>query len=196
MNPQKRATEWVELYGDLLYQFALNRTGSVEVAEDLVQETLISAFKSLETFKEEASDKTWLMRILRNKIIDYYRKSRTRKNGDGVSQKREVHFTTFFNEDGAWDSEHLVQSWDSTPDEQAENAQLKEALHNCIENLNGKGAAAFRMKYIDDEESEEICKVLDITSSNYWVLIHRAKLQLRECIDHSYFDELRKYNAH
>ncbi|TNE28348.1 MAG: sigma-70 family RNA polymerase sigma factor [Bacteroidetes bacterium] len=196
LNPQKRASEWVDTYGDLLFRFAYQRTGSKEIAEDLVQDTLLSAFKSLDSFEERASDKTWLMRILRNKIIDHYRKTRTRQSEDDVSVKKEVSISSYFDESGGWNGEHMPhESWDDQPDGELENSQLKSALERCIDNLKGKGASAFRMKYIEDEESEEICKVLNITSSNYWVLIHRAKLQLRDCLDQSYFNELKKFEA-
>ena len=65
-----------------------------------------------------------------------------------------------------------------------------EIFHKCVGKLKGKGAIAFRMKYIDHEESEDICAALKITPSNYWVLIHRAKLQLRESLDKNWFNEI------
>lgn len=195
MNPSKRAESWVEEYGDLLFRFAYQRTSDRETAEDLVQDTLLSAFKSLDTFKEEASDKTWLMRILRNKIIDHYRKTRTRPSEDEASVKKTTSLTPFFDDSGGWNIENAPQSWSETPDVKMEQGELGNALNDCIDQLGGKGAAAFRMKYLDDEESEEICKVLNITSSNYWVLIHRAKLQLRECMEKSYLNELRRFDA-
>lgn len=195
MNSSERASQWVEEYGDLLFRFAYQRTGDTAIAEDLVQDTLLSAFKSLDTFKEEASDKTWLMRILRNKIIDHYRKTRTRQTEDSVSSKREISMNSFFDESGAWLPDDRPQSWSERPDNALERSELGTALEDCIGGLRGKGASAFRMKYLNDEDSEEICKVLDITPSNYWVLIHRAKLQLRKCLDGSYFNELRRYGA-
>lgn len=195
MNPSERVSRWVEEHGDLLFRFAYQRTGSRETAEDLVQDTLLSAFKSLDTFKEEASDKTWLMRILRNKIIDHYRKTRTRKSEDEVSQRKEVSLDAFFDDAGGWNPDKQPQPWSERPDEVLEREQLGDVLNGCIENLKGKGAIAYRMKYLEDEESEEICKVLDITPSNYWVLIHRAKLQLRDCLDQSYFKELKTFDA-
>ncbi len=195
MSPSERATQWVDDYGDLLFRFAFQRTGNREVAEDLVQETLLSGFKSLETFKEEASDKTWLMRILRNKIIDHYRKTRTKQTEGEVSQKKEVSINAFFDESGGWMPDKGPQPWSDQPDAVMEQAQLGDALNGCIDKLKGKGASAFRMKYLEDDDSEEICKVLDITPSNYWVLIHRAKLQLRECLDQSYFKELKAFDA-
>ncbi|NVK04529.1 MAG: sigma-70 family RNA polymerase sigma factor [Flavobacteriia bacterium] len=195
MNPSERATTWVDDHGDLLFRFAYQRTGSRETAEDLVQETLLSAFKSLDTFKEEASDRTWLMRILRNKIIDHYRKTRTKQKDNEASQKKEVSLDAFFDETGGWMPDKRPEPWSEQPDEAVEREQLGDALNGCIDKLKGKGASAFRMKYLEDEESEEICKVLDITPSNYWVLIHRAKLQLRDCLDQSYFKELKAFDA-
>lgn len=195
MNPSERATQWVDDHGDLLFRFAYQRTGSRETAEDLVQETLLSAFKSLDTFKEEASDRTWLMRILRNKIIDQYRKTRTKQKDDEASQKKEVSLDAFFDDTGGWMPDKRPEAWSEQPDEVVEREQLGDALNGCIDKLKGKGASAFRMKYIEDEDAEEICKVLDITPSNYWVLIHRAKLQLRDCLDQSYFKELKAFDA-
>ncbi len=195
LTPSDRATQWVDEHGDLLFRFAYQRTGRRETAEDLVQETLLSAFKSLDTFKEEASDRTWLMRILRNKIIDFYRKTRTKQSEEEASVRKEVSIDQFFDESGGWIPEKKPQSWSEQPDEVVERSEMGEQLNSCIDNLKGKGAAAFRMKYLEDEDSEEICKVLDITSSKYWVLIHRAKLQVRECLDTNYFNELRNFDA-
>lgn len=130
------------------------------------------------------------MRILRNKVIDYYRKSRTKSTDDEASHKKEVSLDTHFDESGAWTLEPESYHWDDQPDHVVENAQLSDALENCIDGLKGKGAEAFRLKYIEDVDSDEICKVLDITSSNYWVLIHRAKLQLRDCLDAKYYREV------
>lgn len=195
MTAHERAEYWVDEYGDLLFRFAMSRTSDSAVSEDLVQDTLLSAFNSLDTFKGEASDKTWLMRILRNKIIDYYRKTRTRQGEDETSMKRETSLSPLFDDSGGWNRDHAPHAWPKEPDEAMEHGQMAAALHQCIGKLSGKGGDAFQMKYIEDLDSADICKVLEITPSNYWVLIHRAKLQLRECLDHNYFDELRKHNA-
>lgn len=193
MTQNQRASEWVDLYGDLLYNYAYHRVNDEFIAQDLVQDTLLSAFQSLDSFREEASDKTWLMRILKNKIIDHYRKTRTpRGRFEEVSFKREVSLNEFFDQDGEWHMSQGPRSWDTQADSLIENNQLKEALNACLSLLRGLGASAFQMKYLEEIPSDEICKELEITSSNYWVLIHRAKLQLRACLDKSYFQESAK----
>lgn len=181
---------WVKLYSDQLYRFALARVNNNQFAEDLVQEAFISALKSLANFKGESSEKTWLYTILRNKIIDYYRskeKKMTTKFYDYDNEKGSDHF--FYNEgksNGEWVKGHEPTNFHEAADQPLEREEFMRILKICMDLLPFKWSEVFRMKNIEDFTSKEICKELNITSSNLWVIIHRTKLQMRECMENKW----------
>ncbi len=177
---------WLDNYGDYLYSFARSRLGDAETAEDLVQETLLNAWRSKDRFEGRSSEKTWLVSILRNKIIDYYRKNLVK--GDDQSGKKETPIS-HFNDDGSWQPEATATNWNALATAQIESKEFFEAFNKCIDGLKGNSHAAFVMKYLDEEESEDICKALEITPSNFWVIIHRAKLKMRDCLDKNWFNQ-------
>ena len=92
------------------------------------------------------------------------------------------------NNEGEWMEERVPNSWNSDTDKDIENSELKSTLENCIDNLPEKYSMVFRMKTIQGFETEEICKELDITASNLWVIIHRARTQLRRCMEDNWFN--------
>jgi RNA polymerase sigma-70 factor (ECF subfamily) len=176
-NPQK----WLENYGDLLYQYTLPRVNDPMVAEDLVQDTFFSALKGLAGYKGEASEKNWLFSILKNKIIDYYRKKST---GYPVLTMPDLQLTEddWFREDGTWEEKKIPKDWDPS-DNMAERKEIQKIINWCKDHLKSLQQHVFILKYLEDLDAYEICKVLNITSSNYWVLIHRARLQMRDCVE-------------
>ena len=161
------------------------------MAEDLVQDTFLSALKARGKFLGNASEKTWLTGILKNKIIDYYKKASTRYEKPGMDNSRAgANYDHFFSEEqnGHWADEHGPGEWvlDSARTDMTSVTESKEfyvMFNRCMGKLPEKWAMAFSMKTLDETPSEEICKELGISSSNFWVIIHRAKLQLRECIE-------------
>lgn len=179
--------QWVERYADMLYRFTLLRVSDKEVAEDLVQETFLSAWKAREGYKGEASEKNWLFTINRNKIIDHYRKASKILAVHGFDDYEEL----FFNEKegGHWHDERKPKDWGVQYTDTVETKDFYKVLNECKDKLKELQQAVFVLKYFDDLDSDVICKLLDITSSNYWVLMHRAKLQLRECIQHNWFEK-------
>lgn len=171
---------WLSLYGDLMYQYCLPRVNDISVAEDLVQETFLSALKALEGYKGEASEKNWLFAILKNKIIDHYRKkSRT---GTVIVSETQDTGDDWFNEEGRWSENRRPQDW-AASDNPAERKEVQKIINRCKDNLKDLQQEVFTLKYLEDIDSDEICKVLDITPSNYWVLLHRARLQMRDCVE-------------
>lgn len=182
---------WMADYGDGLMGYAVHRVSDVSTAEDLVQESFISAWKSsLEKVPPE-NTKAWLFKILRNKIIDHYRKENIRDEAGNPAGKRMLELEDAFDQD-RWNPDYRSGSW--LEDSPAEKSELAKFIAYCISLLNGKLGEAFKLKYLDDLDAESICKELDISPSNYWVLIHRAKLQLRSCLDKNYFEEIRKHS--
>ena len=190
MNNILQPATWPDLYGTYLVTFAYMRVSDKDLAQDLVQDTFFSALKAKDNFEGKASEKTWLVSILKNKIIDYYRKTGLKDaKGNRMPGKKNGSLENFF-EEGQWKEGTRPLRWNMDETHPVETKEFFEVFHKCVGKLKGKGAIAFRMKYIDHEESEDICKALKITPSNYWVLIHRAKLQLRECLDKNWFNEI------
>jgi len=184
LNPEK----WIDNHADYLYSFAYNRVNDRETAKDLVQETFLSALKAREGFKGEASEKTWLVSILKRKIIDLYRKNAAYpQQSFEESEQYKVAYSHYFTESefikGEWNKPNGPKPWNVSEKNTIEQKEFKHILAQCLSKLPKVWSSVFALKYIEEEESENICKELDITSSNYWVIIHRAKLQMRECLE-------------
>lgn len=179
LNPNK----WIDSYADYLYNYTIARVNDSDIAKDLVQETFFSGLKSAKNFEGKSTERTWLISILKRKIIDYYRKINSKK---GQAEVRMSFYDNGDNE-GNWIEERVPQSWDKSAEQDIENDELKSQIEICISKLPQKYAMVFRMKTIQEFETDEICKELDITSSNLWVMIHRARTQLRECMEINWF---------
>lgn len=181
---------WVKLYADDLYKFAVTKVSDNGLAQDLVQETFLSALQALEQFRGESSEKTWLMAILKNKITDHFRKFNKTAitisiEEDKTSDSDPHHF--FFNEKGHWRKEMAPKAWITEISGQQDQVDFFTILRGCMGKLTSIGKAVFHLKYLEEKESADICKDLSISSSNYWVIIHRAKLQLRACLEKNWF---------
>ncbi|SMB87190.1 RNA polymerase, sigma-24 subunit, ECF subfamily [Hymenobacter roseosalivarius DSM 11622] len=175
---------WLERYGDELYRFALGRVADRACAEELVQETLLSALQALASFRGESSERTWLFLILRRKIIDHYR-HQARHPEVSLSQITPDDSTEadFFDpQDGHWRQRQYPAGWQSA-DGALEQQELHQTLRGCQDKLPAQHAAVFVLRFVEELTAEEICKELRLTTSNYWVIIHRAKLQLRRCLE-------------
>ena len=179
LNPNK----WIDLYADYLYNYAVTRVDSQDLAKDLVQETFFSGLKGKDNFRGQASERTWLISILKRKIIDHYRKI------NSIKGKKEVRVSFYADGDkkGSWIEECVPQTWGNEAEKKIENEELKKALDFCIQNLPEKYRIVFLLKSVQNYESDEICNELDISSSNLWVIIHRARLQLRKCLEENWF---------
>ncbi len=167
-------SDWVHEYSDHLYSWALYKTSSKVIAEDLVQETFLSAFQSHSNYAGKSTPKTWLTAILNNKILDYYRK-KTKEGTTPISQ-------TYFDERGSWKNQISESLW-SQQDHLLDNPDFNATLAECMGNLPEKWRLSVLAKYTLEKKPDEICQELQITKSNYWQMIHRAKLQLKECLD-------------
>ena len=174
---------WVDLYSDYLFNYTISRVSDRVIAQDLVQDTFLAGLKSMKNFKGEASERTWLISILKRKIIDYYRKINSNKG------KAEVRMTynSDTESDGDWLEERVADPFDKTAEDQLENVELGEAIYNCLEKLPQKQAEVFKMKTILGHETETICNELNITASNLWVIIHRARTALADCLKENWF---------
>lgn len=189
MKPDLHPEKWLPDYGDYLYSYCLQRVNHTQTAEDLVQETLVSAIKARESFKGESSEVTWLVAILKNKITDYYRKKDVLKEAAQYLETTEKEFTSdyFDSSNGHWLREAAPQSWGDGADAAVEKTEFDEVMQKCISKMSPKLAPVFIARYFDDEDSETICKVHGLSPSNYWVIMHRAKLSLRACLEKNWF---------
>lgn len=187
LDKQTNADLWVEKYSDKLYRFALIRVNNQEKAEDLVQDTFVSALKNLSGFKGNSSEQTWLYSILRNKIIDFYRSKEKKMSSKFYNIDDENGTDHFFyssgNKEGGWVNGSEPSGFHEAADQPLERAEFMNILKICMELLPIKWSEVFRMKTVEELDSKEICKELDITSSNLWVIVHRAKLQMRQCME-------------
>lgn len=176
---------WIDAYGNYLYNFAIMRVYNSEVAEDLVQDTFYSAVKAKESFLGNSSEKTWLTSILKRKIIDYYRKN-SRNKEDNILDNPD-HFQKEGILKGHWEDNSLPEDWQYPENQILENTEFYKVVKKCLSKIPSKIAATFTLKEFEDYSTEEICKELNITPSNLWVMIHRTKVQLRDCIEKSWF---------
>ena len=181
LDPMK----WIDNYSDYLFRYTIVRVNNHEVSKDLVQETFFSGLKSAKNFQGKATERTWLISILKRKIIDHYRKTNSKK---GQAEVR-MNFYNDGENEGDWIEQRVPQSWDNEVEKKLENTELQYQIDLCIEKLPKKYAMVFRMKTIQEIDTEIICKELDISSSNLWVIIHRARMQLRKCLEENWFQE-------
>lgn len=169
---------WVGQYADALFAYAMVRVNDVQQAEDIVQNTFLSAWKARDTYKGQASEKNWLYAILKNKIIDHFRKQAGRHEPIGNGEE-----DAYFDEGGHWTTGAGPKEWNINTEQPGETKEFYSVLERCKQKLKDIQQSVFVMKYMEDTDADEICKVLGITPSNYWVLIHRAKLHLRKCLE-------------
>ncbi len=174
---------WIDKYSDYLYNYTIVRVDDKVIAQDLVQETFFSGLKSMKNFKGEASERTWLISILKRKIIDHYRKSNSNKG------KAEVRINNNSNSEteGDWLEEKVADLSNANIESEIENTELGLAIHNCLSKLPDKQAHIFKMKTLQGFETESICNELDISASNLWVIIHRARTAMAKCLEKNWF---------
>jgi len=177
---------WVDQFADEFFRFAMYRVKNREVAEDLVQETFLSGLKSLQGFRRDCTEKSWLYNILRNKIIDHFRKKTNqeiKRSSSFDENDDDTFYGRFFNKDGNWTSNISNENWDLSADKIMERQEFMQFLMLCLSLLPETWSKVFSLKNIDDFSTKEICKELGITPSNLWTIIHRSKLQLGGCLE-------------
>lgn len=171
---------WVDRYSDYLYRYALMRLKDPTVAEDAVQDTFLAALKNIHQFDGRVDVKYWLRGILRNKVVDHIRKSVRRKK----LQEEEVHDVIdrfLYKASGVPTTR--PKPWAFNPDDAFAQEEFWQAFSSCIEVLKEPMKTAFTLKMLEDQETEDICKELDITDNYLWVMLHRARAQLKNCLE-------------
>ena len=174
------ANQWVTEHGDALYRYALLRVRDPSVAEELVQETFLAALKGLQSYQGKSSEHTWLIGILKHKVVDHIRQSSrempTREIDDEVD--------SYFNDRGGW---NLPPSLAGNPVSEIEQEQAGRQLADCMQVLPERLSKAFVLTQVDGLIADEACKLLGITTTNLWVMLHRARMRLRQCLESNGF---------
>ena len=176
---------WVDRYGNYLYAFALARLMNKTAAEDVVQETFVSALHSMKGFQGHSSEKTWLTAILKHKILDHFRQ----KGREGKQQDLETtqdNIRSLFDEKGHW--REGPSRWKTNPRVFFEQKEFMRVLFACIEDLSKHVGKAFVLREMEGLSTEEICKVLDVSATNCWVMLYRARTLLRQCLEVNWFE--------
>ena len=176
-KPDMSIEELVSAYSDDLYRYAFSRTNDHEVAQDLVQDTLIVAFQKWDTFRGESSPKTWLTSILKFKVADHYRK----KIKEKVSDVEIGDISESFKSNGHWQADKMPFAFEEEV-ELLDNPDFVKVFNGCIDGLPEMWGAIIKLKYINPKESKDIRKEFGITDTNMWQIVHRAKLKLKECL--------------
>jgi len=176
---------WVSQHGDAMYRYALMRLKNPTVAEDLVQETFLAALKARHNFAGKSSEKTWLIGILKHKIIDHFRKSKREVLVEDINTEAD-HQDEFFDENGHWNTR--IGVW-NRPNEALEQKEFWEIFSSCISDLPEHLADLYILREINGMQSDEVCKVLNIsTTNNMWVMMSRARMRIRRCLEARWFN--------
>lgn len=175
-------SQWVESYTENLHSWAFHKVSDGELAKDLVQDTFLAAAEKIESFKGDSSPKTWLFSILNHKIIDHYRK----KVNQPVRMDNQS-LGTFFDKDGSWIKEKRPNSWQEDESHLLDDNNFRAILQECLDALPEKWNTGVKLKYLMSKKGEEICQEMGIAPTNLWQIIHRAKVQLRDCVESNWF---------
>jgi RNA polymerase sigma-70 factor (ECF subfamily) len=180
---------WVDEYGDLLFRFALMRLRDPAKAEDAVQETFLAALKGGQSFAGRSAERSWLVGILKNKICDHFRKASRETpftDLEFYSDEEKEGFFLGALENGAWNHDLAPQQW-ANQGQSLDNELFWQTYRNCADKLPKKIAAAFNLREVDGIETREVCALLNISEGNLWVMLHRARMALRRCLETNWF---------
>ena len=182
-NERSVISSWVELYSDSLFSWAFHKTLHKETAEDLVQECFISALNSFATYENKSNPKTWLFSILNHKISDHFRR---------IVRRPIIHHNafneSFFDHQENWKFDRKPQPWSDDSVSLLDDPEFIQIWESCLKRLPENWLAVIQLKYLNQENSSSICQELDISKTNYWQMIHRAKLQLRTCLEKNWIN--------
>ena len=183
-------TYWLDHHGDYLFRYALTRVRDAAVAEDLLQETLLAAMCGYQEHEGRSSERTWLVGILRHKIVDHFRRLARMpefqvENDEGGSD------ADFFEGEGPWRGhwreDQAPVSWPLDTVTLLESKEFWETLERCLARLSPQMAAAFTLREIEGLSSAEICEILGVSPNNLWVLLHRGRVKLRHFLEAEWF---------
>lgn len=184
---------WVDEHGDYLYRYAVVRLRDEAVAEDVVQETLLSAIQSLRSYGGKSTERTWLTSILKHKIVDHFRRS-VREVPIGEEETDMSELDVLFQRDDQWQNHwnnaFVPSEWNMSPEASLERSEFYMVLEMCMSKMPERVAGVFALREMDGLDGSEICELLGLSSSNFWVIMHRARMLLRRCIELNWFKKI------
>jgi len=177
--------DWVDRYGDYLFRYAMLRLRDRSASEDLVQETFLAALKNRDSFSGGSSEATWLIGILKHKIADHFRRQSREVSLPG-GDLPDPSGDDPFDAAGRWSNGPA--DWGGNPADLFRQKEFVQQMAKCLSGLPPNQANAFTLREIEGADTKEICKVLNVTETNLWVILHRARMFLRRCLESSWFD--------
>ena len=180
---------WVDDHGDAMFRYALLRLRNVELAEDIVQETFAAALRAKDSFAGRSTERTWLIGILKRKVIDHFRRRWREVPATELAagEQEDQLIQSLFDEKGHW-QKNRPQTW-SNPARALQEKEFYEVLKGCLDRLPGRLADAFTLREIENLDTPEICQILQVTPTNLWAMMHRARLRLRQCLETNWFNK-------
>lgn len=177
--------EWIARHGDALFGFALRYVKDRAVAEDLVQEALLAALKSRENFAGQSTERTWIISILKYKVMDYFRKSGREVSLDEPDRvgDDDSDYITSGPDAGTWNPHRRPKAWSVDPSDPVEQKQFWEHLQRCLDGLDQRLAKVYTLRDIQEIEYDEVCNVLAVKPTHLRVLLYRARKALRRCLE-------------
>jgi RNA polymerase sigma-70 factor (ECF subfamily) len=191
-NQPTNPDQWVDLHGDYLYGYAMRRLRDADLVEELVQETFLAALQSRQKFAGQSSERTWLIGILKHKIVDRFRKSSREVPLDDAELLANEHDSMFRQTGewvGHWTSDAAPKDWGHDPRAAMEKKEFWNTLDRCLGELPPRLAQVFILREVEELSTEEICQTLNISANNLWVMLHRARTQLRQSLEAGYFGQ-------
>jgi RNA polymerase sigma-70 factor (TIGR02943 family) len=180
------ADAWLDKHGDALFRYAMFRVRDSAAAEDLVQETLLAALRGYDKFQRRGAERTWLIGILKHKIVDHFRRSR-REAQLNIFDDWFVESEFFEATAGDWNTERAPTDWRASPNQLVERISFWKAFNDCLAHMPARTATVFTLREFDGLQSDAICETLGITVNNLGVLLHRARMHLRNCLEMNWF---------
>jgi RNA polymerase sigma-70 factor (ECF subfamily) len=178
------AEDWLTRHGEALYRYAMRYTAAHNEAEDLVQETLLAAWRSRDRFRGEASERTWLIGILKHKIGDRFR-NLGHEHEQSAGDDEDTIEAQFFRANGAW--REPPGNWGRDPLDDAQSGAFMESLAKCLGDIPAAQREAFLQRELDGMDAEAAGQSIGVTVNHLYVLLHRARLRLRRCLERTWF---------
>lgn len=175
---------WLDEYGDVLYRYAKSRVGRRDVAEDLVQETLLAGLRGQHHFRDQSSERTWLVGILKRKIADHFRQ-RAREVAQVPLSSTDDWADSLFDDRERWKAAPSI--WEHSPSAPLERSEFWQVFTDCLGKIPERMREAFSRREIDETSTEFVCQEMGVTPTNLWVLLYRARLRLWKCLDANWF---------
>ena len=184
---------WVDQHGDCLYRYALMRVRHPEVAEDLVQETLLAAVRTHKNFRGTSSERSWLCGILKNKICDHFRKLAREVSYTDLEFLEDEMSHKFINQ--GWNHDLGPAEWKPEAEAALDRKEFWETFRSCLDKLPQRVADVFMLREMEEMETAQICETLRISQNNLWVMLRRARMALRECLELNWFERKWRMNT-